>query len=100
MFQPRVKLEFVRRYISPADGWRVFVDIDPSEEGLTGGPRSNDEAELRRCRMKDDASGVRADFQKLGVTVGGKRRKWFDAHRLPHILGDRDIVALHPDRKV
>lgn len=33
MFQPRVKLEFVRRYCAPEAGWSVCVDIDPSEEG-------------------------------------------------------------------
>jgi len=36
MFQPRVKLEFVRRHCVPEAGWKVYVDIDPSEEGRTG----------------------------------------------------------------
>ena len=40
MFQPRVKLEFVRRYCAPEAGWRVCVDIDPSEEGWTGSKRN------------------------------------------------------------
>jgi hypothetical protein len=39
MFQLAVKLAFVKRYCNPQKGWEVFVDIDPSEEGRTGGGR-------------------------------------------------------------
>ena len=54
MFQPRVKLEFARRYCAPKAGWSVCVDIDPSEEGRTGTKReskSRVSAKLKCRRM-------------------------------------------------
>jgi hypothetical protein len=33
MFQPRVKLEFVRRYCAPKDGWCVCVDSLEDHKG-------------------------------------------------------------------
>ena len=39
MFQAHAKVEFVHRYIPPRAGWAVLVDLDPSEEGRTGGKR-------------------------------------------------------------
>ena len=96
MFQPRVKLEFVRRYCAPTNGWMVFVDIDASEEGRTGGERSNAEARARRREMEEDGKSVRAAFQALKkVTVGGNRADWFRVNGLPPIAGDRDIVAFN-----
>jgi hypothetical protein len=100
MFQPRVKLEFVRRYCSPGDGWTVFVDIDASEEGRTGGDRTNLQAQERQRAMQQDAAEVREAFANLGVTVGGNRAAWFNANALPYIDGDRDIVAFHRQNKL
>ena len=99
MFQPEVKFEFVRRYCPPAAGWQVFVDIDASEEGRTGGPRTSDEARQQQEAMLRDAQRVRAAFATLGVVVGGERRAWFEMHRLPVVNGDRDIVAMHPEER-
>ncbi len=95
MFQPRVKLEFVRRYCPPQSGWTVFVDIDPSEEGRTGGKRTSVAAMGRQVQMVEDATNVREEFNRLKVTVGGNRVEWFKSHRLPRIVGDRDIIAFH-----
>lgn len=100
MFQPAVKLEFVQRYCHPQNGWTVFVDIDASEEGRTGGKRITNEAKQRQQQMEDDAVRVRRAFANLGVTVGGKRSEWFDQHALPKIEGDRDIIAFHQERKI
>lgn len=99
MFQPEVKLEFVRRYCPPAAGWQVFVDIDASEEGRTGGARTSDEARQQQAAMQRDAQRVRAALEKLSVVVGGERRAWFENLRLPRVNGDRDIVAMHPDKR-
>ena len=41
MFQPRVKLEFVRRYLLAKERMESCVDIDPSEEGRTGRERES-----------------------------------------------------------
>ena len=100
MFQPEAKLEFVRRHCSPADGWRVFVDIDPSEEGRTGGKRTKPEARKRQRRMQKDAGKARRELQELGVTVGGNRVAWFLEHQLPEMKGDRDIVAFNAKRRL
>ena len=58
MFQPQVKYEFVRRYCSPEQGWCVFVDIDGSEEGRTGGKREGDEAPAKRQREMQEGARV------------------------------------------
>ncbi len=100
MFQPEVKLEFVRRYCSPADGWEVFVDIDASEEGRTGGSRKSDNAKRVQEQMQTNGRRVREEFGKLGAQVGGSREGWFDANKLPTVKGDRDIVAFNRERKV
>lgn len=95
MYQPAAKLEFVRRYCPPQKGWIVFVDIDPSEEGKTGGKRKTAEARKRQREIVADAERVRNDFAELDVTVGGSRTEWFTGHDLPMIEGDRDIIAFH-----
>jgi hypothetical protein len=92
MFQPRVKLEFVRRYCAPENGWSVCVDIDPSEEGQTGGERKSETSRLRQAEMQADAPKVRAQLEKLGANVG-RRMEWCRTQRLPYIDGDPDIVA-------
>ena len=94
MFQPRVKLEFIRRYVPPAKGWSVYVDIDASEEGRTGGTRTPNQ-----LLMEKDALPVRAALKQLGATVGGPRAKWFSTLAYPQVVGDRDIVAFHPRRR-
>ena len=70
MFQPRVKLEFIKRYCAPQNGWCVYVDIDPAEEGRTGGTPKTKEASERREKMQADAKCVRKVFKELHVTVG------------------------------
>jgi hypothetical protein len=99
MFQPEAKLEFVRRYCSPVNGWTVFVDIDASEEGQTGGKRKTDEARRVQSQMQEDGERVRREFKRLGVTVGGKRAAWFERHAFPRVEGDRDIVAFHQAKR-
>jgi len=92
MFQPRVKLEFVRRYCPPQKGWCVCVDIDPSEEGRTGGERKSAESLSRQLSMQGDAQRVRDEFKALSVNVGN-RKNWCGDHNLPYLRGDPDIVA-------
>lgn len=100
MFQPRVKLEFVRRYCAPSNGWKVFVDIDASEEGRTGGKRTSDEAKDRQQQMILDGRNVRDQFEDLGVQVGGNRTDWFTKNNLSEIKGDRDIIAFDCEQKL
>lgn len=100
MFQPRTKLEFIRRYCPPSASWCVFMDIDASEEGRTGGDRRKPEAVARQIAMQKDAQVVRDELAKLNVAVGGSRAGWFRKRGLPGVDGDRDIVAFHPGRKV
>ena len=100
MFQPEVKLEFVRRYCHPAHGWQVFVDIDASEEGHTGGKRTTEEARKRQQQMQKDSKTTRRELQKLGVQVGGNRRVWYREHDLKCINGDRDIVASNTKKRL
>jgi hypothetical protein len=100
MFQPEVKLEFVRRYCPPANGWKIFMDIDPSEEGRTGGNRETDTARQRQEQMQSDALRVRSELRAMGVTVGGSRPEWFKKHGLPLICGDRDIMAFNHEKRV
>lgn len=99
MFQPQVKLAFIERYCNPRDGWFVFADIDPSEEGRTGGARRTGDAQAQQLAMRSAADNVRVRFAKLGVTVGGSRDRWFHENGLPEVGGDRDIVAFQPSRK-
>ena len=100
MFQPEAKYEFVRRYCPPSEGWVVFVDIDASEEGRTGGERKTAKAKERQKQMQRDAVRAIKALESSKVTVGGTRAVWFAEHDLPPIPGDRDIVAFHPaDRR-
>ena len=100
MFQPKVKLEFVRRYCPPKAGWTVFVDIDPSEEGRTGGKRKTKEAKQRQQKMQTAADSARKHLESAGVQVGGNRRNWLRGSALPIIEGDRDIVAFHKAARI
>lgn len=69
------------------------MDIDPSEEGRTGGERKSEEAQQRQTAMRRDSEVVHAAFQDLGVALGTSRAKWCEMHGLPRLDGDRDIVA-------
>lgn len=100
IFQPKAKLEFVRRYCNPRDGWIVFVDIDASEEGRTGGERKTPESRERQVAMKKSAKEVREEFDVLNVQVGGKRREWSEKIGVAIDLGDRDIVAVNKESKL
>jgi hypothetical protein len=103
MFQPRVKLEFVRRYLGKPD-WSVFIDIDPSEEGRTGGDRKSAESKDRQRRMGEDFATVRAAVERLKHVRLGKRSSEWErrfAGAVGPIAGDRDILAIHqPDTRV
>jgi len=94
MFQPRAKLEFVSRYCPPREGWLVCVDIDPSEEGRTGGERRNANQKVQQFAMQTDAGKVRQALSELGVTVG-RRKKWSELNNVPYLTGDPDIVAFN-----
>src|SRR2546426_8398441 len=95
MSQARVRLESVRRYCHPRDGWQVHVDIDPSEEGRTGGERKTREARARQRQMQKDADAARRGLRSLGVTADGGRAAWQQEQDLPRLDGDRDIVAFN-----
>jgi hypothetical protein len=106
MFQPTVKLEFVRRYCSPHLGWRVFVDIDPSETGRTGGERAGEAARERQATMMRDGDEARRELTRLGATVGGSRASWatelakdYPDAALPSVCGDRDIIAVNAESR-
>lgn len=101
MYQPRVKLTFIERYCRPADGWRVFADIDASEEGRTGGERKSEDAIARQVEMQRDAVLVRQRLAELGVHVGEKAENWKRVFgtEVPAVEGDRDILAVHPEHK-
>src|SRR5207247_175496 len=77
----------------PRAGWQVYVDIDPSEEGRTGGERKTREARARQRQMQKDADAVRRALRSLGVTADGGRAAWHEEQGLPRLDGDRDIVA-------
>jgi hypothetical protein len=96
-----VKLAFVERYCNPRDGWDVFVDIDPSEEGRTGGRRKTPEAVDRQRQMLEQSKHARSALCNLGVHVGDRQRRWRDcfADSVPRVDGDRDIVAIHTDAR-
>jgi hypothetical protein len=101
MIQAMVKLRFVKRYCSPAEGWHVFVDIDPSEEGRTGTPRLSEESRDRLERMLEEAPQAVRGLIELGACVGKRKRAW--QHCFGRTLelpkGDRDIIAVHPDKR-
>jgi len=92
-----MKLHFIRSFCNPAEGWTVFVDIDPSEGGRTGGLRKTEKAMLRQVNMQKDARDVRESFKNLGVFTGQRAKAWRQAFgtRLKPIKGDRDIIAVN-----
>ena len=102
MIQPLAKLRFVERYCSPEAGWRVFVDIDPSEEGRTGSPRQTEKARARQRLMLEQAPNAIRQLRGLGAFVGERKRHWKAQFqdRLPLPPGDRDILAVHTDRGI
>jgi hypothetical protein len=102
MIQPVAKLRFVERYCHPKDGWSVFVDIDPSEEGRTGSPRQSEQAKALQQRMLTDGPLALGHLQRIGAHVGGRKDKWNSCfgkmHHLPK--GDRDIIAVHAEKRI
>lgn len=96
MFQPEVKFEFIRQHLPPFEGWLVYVDIDASELGKTGGLKIGPAAQLRRERMQQEGDVFVKAMEATGVQVGGSRRQWCMRHGLPEVAGDRDITAFHP----
>ena len=101
MIQAMVKLRFVERYCSPAEGWRVFVDIDPSEEGRTGSPRLCQESRDRLKRTLEQAPRAIRSLMELGVFVGKRKGAWQRCFgsTLGLPKGDRDVIAVHPDTR-
>ncbi len=102
MIQPSAKLRFVERYCRPKDGWRVFVDIDPSEEGRTGSTRQTEQAKARQRLMLEQAPLAIRQLKDLGVFVGERKRHWKAQFKdqLPLPPGDRDILAVNTDRRI
>ncbi len=95
------KLLFVQRYCRPADGWSVFVDIDPSEEGRTGSARQSEQARARLDLMRLDAPRAVQGLVGLGACVGKRKAQWNACFgpTLPLPPGDRDVIAVHRERK-
>ncbi len=77
----------------------MFVDIDASEEGRTGGERTTAQAKERQQQMQRDAAAMLKKLTAAGVTVGGARNAWLARHELPLIKGDRDILAFHREAR-
>ena len=96
MYQPRAKVEFVRRYCAPGQGWRTCVEIDASEEGRTGGPRRTQAALNRRQEMQEDADRCREEFKALRVNVG-RRVEWCTEERVPNPAGAPSVIAYRDD---
>ena len=96
MFQPRLKLEFIRLQFPLAESWCVCVDIDASEEGRTGGSRKSEFALTRQRKMTADAQCVRQELKQFGVQVGARKR-WLEnlarSAGVPKVKGDRDVIA-------
>jgi hypothetical protein len=96
MFQPRVKLEFVRRYL-PQKGWHVCVDIDPSEEGRTASGKV-----LNLRNGKKQCWQTRPEWwprSKRWTSVSVIASRWCQARELPYLEGDPDVVAYDPLQK-
>lgn len=100
MFQPAIKLEFVRRYCNPKRGWKVFVHIDRSEEGRTGGLRTTEIAKLRQSAMGQEAERVKGALRRLQVLPHEDCEAWCSDQALAPPAGRRDIFAFHSRAKV
>lgn len=101
MIQPVAKLHFVERYCKPSDGWRVFVDIDASEEGKTGSARQTAESQARQSLARTEALRAIADLIAPGAHVRERKPAWLSCFGkgLPLPKGDRDILAVDCDRR-
>jgi hypothetical protein len=86
MYQPRVKLEFVRLHTPPRLGWDVSVAIDGAEKGKAGSARRNDWIAVSR------------HLSHLGID-SGPRSRWPALQRPPftgiQFARAPDIVAIH-----
>ena len=93
MFEPRAKLEFVRRYCPPPR-FSGCVDIDASEEGRTGGPGKSEVSKRRQHEMNTDAVAVRHELSRLNVHFN--YREWLGREEfagLPSGWRGPDIIA-------
>jgi len=95
MFQPRAKLEFVRRYCPPKEGWHVCVDIDGSEKG-TAGKRTKERSQKRGLEMRSDWSEVEKKMRQLKVQIGNYPR-WCNELNVRAFGHRPDIAAYHND---
>lgn len=77
----------------------VYVDIDPSEMGRTGGEQISAAARLNLQRMNDEGAAAIENLAALGVQVGGSRKVWHIKHGLSQVVGDRDVAAFHPSSR-
>src|SRR5262245_10147332 len=73
MIQALAKLRFVERFCKPSDGWRVFVDIDASEEGRTGSQRQSAQSRARHEKVLTEAPEAIAELKRLGAHVGKRK---------------------------
>jgi hypothetical protein len=100
VYRPRVQLAFVQRYCPPQAGWRVFVRLDPDDEGNPSGNGRGDPSRLPSSQRWTDAQDVRASLGELGADIGEDQERWLDDNHLPLIRGGGDILAFHRgDRK-
>lgn len=101
MIQPVAKLAFVERFCNPSDGWHVFVDIDPSEEGRTGSQRQSAQSRARHERVLTEAPEAIAKLRRLGAYVGKRKVGWVSCFgsSFAQPKGDRDILAVHCERR-
>jgi hypothetical protein len=96
MFQPRAKLEFVRRYCPPNRGWHVCVDIDGSEKG-TAGKRTKESSIKRGLEMQADWFHVEKELRGLKVRIGNYP-SWCKELNLSTFGHRPDIATYHSDR--
>jgi hypothetical protein len=104
MFQVELKATFVERYCPRARGWKVWVHVDASEKGLTGGNRTTEKSKVTQREMKERALTAVA---AMGSQVDFLRSKnpWSNTDQEIkalglHVPGLRDIVAFHRKERI
>jgi hypothetical protein len=95
MYQPRAKLEFIKRYCSPKDGWHVCVDSDGSEKGK-GGKRIKEHAQDRGLKMRTDWCDVERELRQLNVQIGSYAQ-WCKELEFEGFGRRPDVAAYHND---
>jgi hypothetical protein len=83
MYQPRIKLKFIRRYCLPKKGWHVHVDIDGAEKGLNP----------ENYKRQKDWKKVEKNFKYHSVFYKGCFSQWLKENCLQLISDARDILA-------